>query len=163
MSGNASLPRRARGFSLVEMIITVSVVAVLGSVAAPSMTSFMTRHRVQDATTDLFVALLKARSQAITVNSDVVVTPIGGDWGAGWRIADPSNPGKFLDVHGPVQSVAIKMSGAPQIAYQFNGRIRAGVDVKFNVSARIAGSTTSACIGVDPSGRPFSQDKPCAS
>jgi len=162
MSGNApNLLRRSRGFSLVETIITVSVVAVLGSVATPSMTSFMTRHRVQDATTDLFVALLKARSQAIMLNSDVRVQPMGGNWAAGWQVPDPSNPGKYLDVHGPAEGVDIAMSGATSVTYQFNGRIRTGLGVKFNLSSGALGHVSSACVSVDPSGRPYTEEKPC--
>ena len=162
MSAFSPRSRRVRGFTLVELIITVSIVAVLAAVASPAMSTIMTKHRVQDATSDLFAALLKARGEALMLNADVNVAPIGGDWAAGWRVPDPTSAGKFFDVHEPVDAVAIRMSGAPSITYQYNGRIRGGVGVKFSLTASAAGFTTAACVSVDPSGRPYTQEGPCA-
>jgi uncharacterized protein YfaP (DUF2135 family) len=117
---------------------------------------------VQDVTTDLLVTLLKARSEALMLNGDVNVLPVGSDWASGWRIPDPANAGTSSDVHQPVSAIAITLSGASSITYQFNGRIRSGVGVKFNVRSNVAGQATGACIAIDPSGRPYSQNVPCA-
>ena len=152
---------RARGFSLVELITTVSIVAVLATIATPSMAALVMRHRVQDATSALFAALIKTRSQALMLNTDVRLEPVGAGWAGGWRIPDPTAAGKYSDVHEPVESVDIAMSGASTIAYQYNGRIRGGVGVRFNLSGNAGGATTSACVAVDPSGRPYAQDRPC--
>jgi type IV fimbrial biogenesis protein FimT len=125
------------------------------------MTSFITRHRVQDATSDLFVTLLKARSKAIMLNADVKLQPVGGDWAAGWRVPDPTAPGQYVDVHEAAEGVSIAMSGATSITYQFNGRVRNGLAVKFKLSSGTPGHVASACVTVDPSGRPYTEDKPC--
>jgi type IV fimbrial biogenesis protein FimT len=154
--------RRARGFSLVELVTTISIVAVLAGVATPQMTSIVTRHRVQDATSDLFAALIRARGEALMLNGDVSVKPVGGNWASGWQMPDPTAPGKYFDQHEPVKTVAITMSGTDTLTYQYNGRIRGGSSVKFNVSSTVAGRTTSNCIAVDPSGRPYTQEGPCA-
>ena len=155
-------PRRARGFSLVELATTVSIVAVLAGVATPSLTSLMTRHRVEDATTDLFTALLKTRGEALMLNSDVSMVPVGGAWASGWQVPDPSNPGAYFDVHDPIANVAIKASGSSAIVYQFNGRMRDGAAPTFELSSTIAGATTRTCVSVDPGGRPYTKDGPCA-
>lgn len=162
MSAFSHRIRTVRGFTLIELVVTVCIVAVLAVVAGPTMSSIVTRHRVQDATSDLFAAMIKARSEALMLNADVGVSPVGAGWASGWRIPDPAGNGRFLDVHEPVDSVVIRMSGASTITYQYNGRIRGGGGVKFNLSATGAGSTTAACVSVDPSGRPYTQDGPCA-
>ena len=154
--------RRARGFSLVELVTTLSIVAVLAGIATPQMTSIVTRHRVQDATTDLFTALLKARGEALMLNGDVSVQPVSGDWARGWQVPDPTAAGKYFDVHEAVKTVTISMSGADAITYQYNGRIRGDVGVKFDLVSSIGGHATHACVAVDPSGRPYTQDGPCA-
>jgi len=154
--------RRTGGFSLIEMIITLSIVAVLAVLAGPSMTATIARHRVQDASSDLTTVLFTARADALMRNNDISVLPIGGDWAAGWQIPDPANSGKFLLAHEPARAVAITLSGATTVTYQFNGRIRGGGGIKFNVSSSVAGSSTAKCIAVDPSGRPYTQDGACS-
>ena len=154
-------PRAAAGFSIVEMIIAIAIVAILASIATPSLASMMTRHRVQDASSDLFAALIAARNKAVTLNSDVKLVPVGTGWASGWKIPDPENATRALDVHKPVASVDIAMSGASAITYQFNGRIRGGIGVKFTLTSTARGYATRACIVVDPSGRPYTQDAPC--
>jgi len=153
---------RVRGFSLVETVVTISIVAILATLAGPSLTATMARHRVQDASSDLCAVLLKARADALMLNNDISVLPIGGNWAAGWQIPDPINPGKNLQAHEPTQRVAITQSGASSVTYQFNGRIRGGIGIKFNVSSSVAGIATAKCIAVDPSGRPYTQDGACS-
>jgi len=153
---------RVRGFSLIEMIVTISITAVLATLAGPSMTATIARHRVQDAASDLCAALVRARADALMRNNDVSVLPIGGNWAAGWQIPDPINTGKNLQAHEPTQQVAIALSGATSVTYQFNGRIRGGIGLKFNVSSSVVGESMAKCIAVDPSGRPYTQDGVCS-
>lgn len=47
-------PRQpARGFTLIEMMITVAVIAILAGVALPSYTDYITRSKIVEATTSL--------------------------------------------------------------------------------------------------------------
>jgi type IV fimbrial biogenesis protein FimT len=87
------------GFSLVELIVTVSIAAVLTTVAAPSLGDFLKSRRVSTRALDLSVDLGYARTEAVKrrteVNicrtSDLAATPLvcGGtqyDWSNGWLI-----------------------------------------------------------------------------
>ena len=42
-------PSRARGFTLIEVMITVAIVAILGAIALPAYTSYVQRSRVPPA------------------------------------------------------------------------------------------------------------------
>jgi type IV pilus assembly protein PilE len=44
---------RERGFTLIELMITVVIVAILAAVAVPSYTSYITRAKIAEATTNL--------------------------------------------------------------------------------------------------------------
>lgn len=145
-----------RGFTLIELVVTIVIVAILATIAFPSMGNLIVRHRVQDAGSDLFAALIKTRSEALKRNVDVSLIPVAGtDWTTGWEIPDPANVGSYVDVHQSVKLVTITTTGPAPIIYQASGRISGGVGPTFTVSASNGSYTYNSCVRVDPSGRPY--------
>jgi type IV fimbrial biogenesis protein FimT len=86
-----------RGFTLVELMVTIAVLAVLMALALPSFTPLMERWRVRSASEDLQATLYFARSEAIKRGGGVTV--VAGDggascaatgWSCGWRVFAPN-------------------------------------------------------------------------
>lgn len=150
--------RRARGFTLPELMAGVAIMAILGAVAAPSMSELLASQRVKGASSDVFTALLRARSEAIKRNRPVALAPkTAGSWAAGWTIAHPVTANRMLLDHGAVAGGTI--AGPASVTYLPNGRI-SGAAPSFDI--QVSGSGQRRCISVDLSGRPFQQPAACA-
>ena len=93
-------PRTVRGFTLVEMMVTMSILAIVAASAAPSMTDFVAAQRVKSAASDLFMALQRARSEAIKRNGPAVIAPAGA-WAGGWTV---TAGGTTVDTHEPTET-----------------------------------------------------------
>ena len=66
-------PRRQRGLTAIELLVTLVVLAILIGIAAPSMSRFIGQWRVSNAVNALTGSLRVARTEAIARSRPVVV------------------------------------------------------------------------------------------
>jgi len=85
--------QRYSGFTLIELMITVSVAAILLSVAAPSFRDTVVRNRLTTATNEFMATINYARSEAIKSGKSVTIcksssgtgcTTTDSEWENGW-------------------------------------------------------------------------------
>lgn len=65
--------QNSRGFTLVELMVTIAVVAILAVIAAPSMGNMIAKQRLDTTARDLAYIFSKARGQAALLQSEVTV------------------------------------------------------------------------------------------
>lgn len=93
--------RRAasRGVTLIELMVTISVLAILAAIATPSMQALILSQRMITTSNDFIMAIQRSRSEAMAKNQCVVlclsstvnsagVKPqcdtVGSNWAVGW-------------------------------------------------------------------------------
>lgn len=75
-TGNGKAVRsRARGFTLVEILVALAIVGIMATLAAPSYQDLMVRNTVRSVTTEYTMALHFARNSAVALNRLVTVCP----------------------------------------------------------------------------------------
>ena len=150
---------RAAGFTLIEALIVIVILAALAGLAAPSFSNLIRSEAIKTASFDVFSSLALARNEAITRNSTVTVTPNGGNWVQGWEIRDTAT-GTVIRKQNPfTNNVAI--SGPASVSYTGSGRLSAALASGFSLVDSGSGRTTR-CITVDLSGRPIVKAGACA-
>lgn len=140
------------GFTLIEVLMVVAILAVLVSIAAPSMRSFMDTQVVKTPASDLYSSLVLARSEAIKRNAAIDLVPTATDWAQGWTVRTQSG-GTPLRVQNSYPRISISASTAGTVTYGGNGRLSTSattfrVLVPGNTEARMR------CVTVDVTGRP---------
>lgn len=150
--------QRTRGFTLLELLITMAVVAILAAIAVPSFQNMIATQQVRSAASDLVSALNFARSEAVKRNASVTVTPAAGGWTDGWTIAAGATTLRVDD-----GSDGVTLTGAPAataISFTGDGR-RDGGNVDIEIAPPAGSGVGKHCIGVSPTGKPSSDSGAC--
>lgn len=77
---------RVKGFTLVELMVTIAVAAILLGVAVPSFQTLSRNNAVKATTNDLMSTINLARQQAVSTRSNIEVEPAAGGWDEGWAL-----------------------------------------------------------------------------
>ena len=149
--------RTAAGFTLPELLIVMTVLAILVAAGLPSFGEFVRNQRLKTASFDLFSTLVVARSEAINRNASVTLAPVvAGNWGGGWTVTEPG--GTVIRSQEALPDITI--AGPANVVYGGGGRLSGGAAAQFSLTA--AGSNVvNRCITIDLSGRPVSKAAAC--
>ena len=96
--------RRATGFTVLEMLVTLGILAILLIIGVPSLSEYGMRQRMNASVNALHAHLALARSEAIHLNTQVVACPgnraVGcldsNEWGRGWVVFSDLNGDRQL-------------------------------------------------------------------
>ena len=141
--------QRSAGFTAVELMVVVSIVAILAALAAPSFKSLIERWRVRDVAEAMESSYYAARSEAIKRGGNIVIqrrasagqctAGTNDDWSCGWEVGIDADGNGAIDANGvlstldvPRNIVVTRSTGGVSISLDEWGRIT-GTLVGFSV------------------------------
>jgi type IV fimbrial biogenesis protein FimT len=148
---------RSAGFTIVELMIVVLIVAILTALAVPSMRDMIRNQRVKTASFDVFAGLVLARSEAIKRNLSITLTANSGDWTKGWVATDAN--GQTVARQDPFDSTISVAGPGPTVV--FSGIGRANGIASFTISSSFIPAANYRCVKLDMSGRAVSSTGAC--
>lgn len=160
--------RRVRqgGFTAIELMITLAIVAILAALAAPAFQRLIATQRIKSVASALNESLWVARSEALKRNDKVAFnfTNSGDDTVVGdWKITQSSDgTGTALLQQTGSPSVASTTSAHGNLLFVFDssGRLTPGVSSWIKLSVPSASVNRWVCISA--SGRAITQSTSCS-
>jgi len=158
-----------KGFSLLELMVALTVLAILLGIGVPSFNSFIESSRLRSTVHDLNTAVHLARSEAVSrrqiaaacrANTANTACDFGSDWSQGWVVVLLN--GADLETAADVEvvriwdDVEVTASGAEN-GFVF-GRLGAA---EASVSLDIQNDTLNRCISINISGRVLVEEDAC--
>ena len=116
---------RAIGFTLVELMVTISIMSILLAIAAPSYNTTIASTRMSGEINSLLGSLNLARSEAVKRGLQVDVCPQAGgvcgtgvtDWSSGWYVVVDSTSTNIkilnLSTHTPSDTLTSTLTTYP--------------------------------------------------
>jgi len=156
--------QQSTGFTLLELMVTIVIMAILLALALPSFQSSLRSNRVATGTNELLASLSLARSEGIRstrgggVCSSADGATCGGDWDSGWIVWTEVDGDGVLDAGETVvrysqgkQQLDVEGTAA-EIAFDGRGRIMASNGEAIDLAP--AGQTEPArCIQITVTGQ----------
>ncbi|HUX29637.1 MAG TPA: GspH/FimT family pseudopilin [Thiobacillus sp.] len=152
-------PASKRGFTLIELMVTIAVLAILLTVAIPSYQALMANNRMSAQANDLITALTFTRSEAVKRSAKVTVCASSdgatctGGWGQGWIVRDAA--GTPIRVQQALVGSSTLTGGTNSITYNSSGRLDSPTTaVTLTLCPPSPATVDGRAIQVERTGRP---------
>jgi len=151
-----------RGFTLVELMVTIAVMVVVLAVATPSMNQLAANNQVAGAKSAFASTIALARTEAARRGQTVMIQAESGgttnnEFGNGWSVyvdADGSgtvNAGDVLVRKFEAPTDRVHLHGSSLLKFQPTGYVVGGATVDYTI-CRASGSVNGFKVSVTPSG-----------
>lgn len=168
-----SFHEKRQGFTLIELIVTLTIAGILVAIAAPAMRTFMLSQRLTTQANEFIADVNFARSEAIKRTGNIGVcasssgTNCSGAWQNGWVVfADADNSRTWtsgdsvLRVHESIASGVAMNGSATVVVFNAAGLLDNGTGAGDYTlcSSQIGQSRT---VGIATTGRPTLSSGTC--
>jgi len=123
VSNSKNIAKKKQGFTLVELLVTIAIAAILVTIAAPNMNNLIVKMRVDNEVSQLNRLVLTARNSAISMEQNVILCPLvtgacTNNWSNELSIfIDVDNSGTYVAATDILLKVKAATSGGNNITY----------------------------------------------
>lgn len=134
---------RTAGFTLIELMVVVSIIAIGAALAAPSFTQMIANYRVRSGAESMMNGLNYARAEAVRRNTAVSFALVTG--GSGWNVSQVS-PSAVLQSRSNNDSLGLTVgssNASTSVTFLPTGLVQTGTQLtQINVSSSATGTNT---------------------
>lgn len=156
----------SKGFTLIELMVTLVVLAILASIAVPSFQNTIQSSRTLSISNNLTTAMQFARSEAIKRGVRVDICRRNGNvcanstaWQDGWLVK--INGGAVLRVWDATGGNDLIVGPNETLTFRPNGMLTATANKTFAVQFSSCTNKTKYTLTVSPTGRVINQKGTC--
>ena len=133
---------QSKGFSLIELLFTLTIAAIALSLATPSFAGWISQYRLRGAAYDLLNDVQLARNEAVNRATRVTISNDDSDWRTGWTVfIDSDNDG----VHDAAETVLYNHEGfASTLTITGNTSVSDMISYTSNGESRLASGAFQA-------------------
>lgn len=150
-----------RGFTLIELIITITVMAVLLAIAVPAFNESTLGSKLSSIANSFVASAQLARSEAIKRNVTVTLSAASGGWQNGWVVQEGTTV-LFSQAKLPNGFLLSESGGATSIAFQPTGAGATAATLTLCRATPTVGSQKRT-IEISLTGRPSVKKEPTSS
>lgn len=135
---------KSRGFTLIELMVTMAVMAVVAMMAAPSFNNMLIKQNMNKSARDLMAVFSEAKAKAVLERRSVTVklNAAKGDT----TQCDPKDSLKKEEIPPPPEcwqpsdKAVLKNTALNTVEFKSNGLINSAADMTFEICNRASGN-----------------------
>lgn len=142
-----------RGFTLIELVMSIAILGILLTVGIPSFQALITNNRIATQTNDFVSSLAHARAEAVRRNAHVTIcrsnTGTGcvssSSWADGWIVfTDPTGYGTYTSTNSDEILLRVHSALPSGMTLAVSGFENSGDYLQFLPSGLVSGVTGGA-------------------
>lgn len=149
--------KRQTGFSLIELMVSISIMAIITAIGVPSFNTMLANNQATTAANRVLLGLQLARSEAVKLSQPVRIEALGEQWNQGWQIRQGDTLIRQESMNSTDLTIDCRGNCAP-LSFSPVGTLTANATFQVAVSG---GSNPLRCITISISGKSQVQGGAC--
>lgn len=138
--GSMQRTKKNHGFTLIELMVTIVVVAIIATMAAPSFGDMLLKQNLNKSTRDLVGILTDAKTKAVLERREITLT-----------LKDVKQNSKLENTEStfywqPSGKAILKTGSTTSVIFRSNGLVKASTDTTFTICNQVGGNSSKIIV-----------------